>query len=132
MYRIGAATVIILVTLASVFAQSAESEVRKANDAIRSAEQTGDKAAWTKIVSDDLRWVTVDGTMHSKAERLAGMKGGGKPPVASDVDVKIYGDTAVMMGRIEFADGRKARNHRVFVKRGGQWQLVSHSATLMK
>jgi ketosteroid isomerase-like protein len=132
MYRIGAATVIVLVTSLSVFAQSAESDVRKANDALLASLQAADKAASAKILADDLRWMNVDGTVQSKSQRLAGIKPGGDVPKYSEVDIKVYGDTAVMMARIEFADGRKARNHRVFVKRGGQWQLVSHSATPMK
>jgi hypothetical protein len=130
MKRIGAATALVLVMTLGALAQSAEQEVLKVNDALRAAEETGDKASYAKMVSDDLRWVTVDGVMMSKADRLARM--GGKPPKFSELDVKVYGDTAVLMGRLEFPDGRKGRNHRVFVKRSGQWQLVSHSATPVK
>jgi ketosteroid isomerase-like protein len=132
MYRIGAATVIVLVTSLSVFAQSAESEVRKANDQLLAVAQAGDSAAYAKFLSDDLRWVGPEGVIQSKAQRLAAVAKRLEVPKSSEVDVKVYGETAVMLARIEFANGDRGRVHRVFVKRGGQWQLASHSGTPMK
>jgi hypothetical protein len=51
-----------------------------------------------------------------------------------DTAVKVYGTTAVVILRSDWTEnGRKrsGRVQRVFVNRGGQWQLVSHSATPM-
>jgi hypothetical protein len=48
--------------------------------------------------------------------------------------VKVYGETAVALLRSDWtAEGKKMseRVQRVFVKHGGQWQSVSHSATPM-
>ncbi len=114
-------------------AQSAEQEVRKTNDAILAASSTGgDKATYARLVGDDLRWINADGSIMTKAQRLAQI-GGGPAPTFRDVDVKIYGDTAVMVARLEDAGGSNQRVVlRVFVKRNGQWQLIGHSATPTK
>ena len=131
MGRMVTASAIILVTTIGVFAQSAEQDVRKAHDALLAAAEAGDKATYAKFAADDLRWLNADGMIQSKAQRIAGLGGGGTPKF-SEIDIKVYGDTAVMLARADFPDGRKQRTHRVFVKRGGQWQLVSHSATPSK
>ena len=117
-----------IVMSVAVLAQSAEQEVSEVVDALAAATRAGDKAAVSKLIADDLRWIDiVTGALQNKTQRLALLVPGGGPTRLRDRDVKIYGDTAVV---IEVAV-RSLWVHRVFVKRGGHWQLVSFSATVI-
>jgi hypothetical protein len=128
-----------LSTIAGVMGQPlAEQEVRQANDEILSAAATGDKAAYTRLLGDDLRWIDGNGRQSSKGERIAGLISPGDRPAPStrtfrDVDVKVYGTTAILFMTSDFLDRERVMQsqivHRVFMKRSGQWQLVSHSPT---
>ena len=123
------AALVALTMSVGVLAQSAEQELIKVNDALAEAARDGGKAAYGKLLGDDLRWINAIGVLHNKTQRSAQLGGaGGGPRRFREREVKIYGDTAVLTEVAEFAD-RSQRGHRVFVKRGGQWQLVSHSAT---
>ena len=124
---------LVLSSVGALAQSTAEQEVRRVNDAILAASaKGGDKAAYAKLVGDDLRWINVDGTILTKAQRLAQI-GGGPPPTFRDIDVRIYGETAVMVARAEDSNGSNKRvTQRVFVKRGGQWQLIGHSAIPIK
>ena len=133
------AVVFVLLTVTRVMAQvTAEQEVRRANDEILLAAAAGDKAAYTRLLGDDLRWIDGNGRLSSKAERLAGLIPPGDrpaPPTRTfrDVDVKVYGTTAILFVTSDFLDSDGVMQsqivHRVFMNRNGQWQLVSHSPT---
>ena len=136
-----ASGVVALVVMATVgmVAQSAEQEVRQANDAVLAAAQAGDEVAYTKLLADDLRWIDGDGRLSSKTERLSSLTPSRDrltPPsdrIFRDVDVKVYGTIAVLPCRSDWTDGAGLKRsqivHRVFVSRRGQWQLLSHSPT---
>ena len=56
--------------------------------------------------------------------------------VHDDVRVRVYGDAAVATGRIRSEGtfrgqprGGRTRFTRVFVRRGGRWQLVANQLT---
>ena len=131
--------IFVLLTTTHVIAQpTAEQEVRRANDEILSAAVAGDKAAYTRLLGDDLRWIDGNGRQSSKAERIAGLISPGdrgSPPTRTirDVDVKVYGTTAILFMTSDFLDRDRVMQsqivHRVFMNRNGQWQLVSHSPT---
>ena len=117
---------------------TAEQEVRRANDEILLAVVAGDKAAYTRLLGDDLRWIDGNGRQSSKAERIAGLispADRGAPPTRTfrDVDVKVYGTTAILFMTSDFLDRDRVMQsqivHRVFMNPHGQWQLVSHSPT---
>ena len=131
--------VLVLLTITRVIAQpTAEQEVRRANDEILKAVVAGDKPAYTRLLADDLRWIDGNGRQSSKAERIAGLISPGdrgSPPTRTirDVDVKVYGTTAILFMTSDFLDRDRVMQsqivHRVFMNRNGQWQLVSHSPT---
>jgi ketosteroid isomerase-like protein len=135
----GVVVFVSMATLGMMAQSSAEEEVRKANDGILAAAAAGDKAAYTKLLADDLRWIDGNGRFSSKAERIRDLT----PPadrlttpfdrIFRDVDVKVYGITAVLICRSDWTDAAGLKKsqlvHRVFVNRGGQWQMVSHSPT---
>ena len=131
--------VLVLLTITRVIAQpTAEQEVRRANDEILKAVVAGDKPAYTRLLADDLRWIDGNGRQSTKAERIAGLVSPddrGTPPTRSfrDVDVRVYGTTAILFMTSDFLDRARVMQsqivHRVFMNRNGQWQLVSHSPT---
>jgi len=74
----------------------------------------------------------------SKTERIAGLvtpNDHAAPPTRTfrDVDVKVYGTTAILVLASDFLDSDGVMQsqilHRVFMNRNGQWQLVTHSPT---
>ena len=116
------------------YAQSSEEQVQKVNDAILAAAQKRDVAAYTKLAGDDLRWIRADGTVANKTQRLADLTTGQSATTRTftEIDVKVYGNVAVLICRSDYgpADKRQAeRVHRVFANRNGAWVLISHSAT---
>ncbi|MDQ3010967.1 MAG: nuclear transport factor 2 family protein [Acidobacteriota bacterium] len=51
-------------------------------------------------------------------------------PVSYDeVKVRVYGDTAVITGRVTTEEKVQSRFTRVWVKQQGRWQLVSAQST---
>ena len=94
----------------------------------------GDAAALKAMLADDWRVTTPDGT-HDKAFVLAGIKAGTLKYLVMDkskVEVRVYGDAAVVTGtiRAKFAvDGREQTSTDLFtevhVKKGGKWQCVT-------
>lgn len=114
---------------------AAMTEVRAANEALLAAAGAGDRTGYARLVGDDLQWISPEsGRVLSKAERVASLAPSNSARTFSDVHVQMYGATAIVVFRSEWTAGGERRAERVqraFVKRGGQWQLVSHAATPM-
>lgn len=100
---------------------------------------SNDLAAVSRIVADD--WVGIDfkGAMTSKAETLAQLKSGesrNEYVELGDMNLRVYGDTAVVMGtdteksvyQGQNTNGRYAFTD-VFVKKDGRWQAVASQST---
>jgi ketosteroid isomerase-like protein len=94
----------------------------------------GDAAALKDMLADDWRVTGKDGT-HDKASTLAAMKDGTLKYLVMDkskVEVRVYGDAAVVTGTIKATitvDGREQTSTdqytEVLVKKGGKWQSVT-------
>ncbi|MGA9773019.1 MAG: DUF4440 domain-containing protein [Blastocatellia bacterium] len=101
-----------------------------------------DVAAMERIEADDFTITFSDGTVMTKADEIARLKNpapAGAPPIfmTADTKVRIYGDTAVLTGKViqrgTYRDGpQKGQDynlqHRytdVYVKRNGRWQVVA-------
>ena len=94
----------------------------------------GDVAALKTMLADDWRVTTPDGT-HDKAETLAGIEAGTLKYLVMDkskVEVRIYGDAAVVTGTIRATitvDGREQTGTDLFtevlIKKNGKWQCVT-------
>ena len=113
-------------------AQAVEARQRAYLDALHKR----DTAAIGQFFADDYTYTSVDGKFMTKAQRLENIKS--TPPPASldftDLKVHIYGDTAVVTGRVTSAVGPngQAINNRtiwVWVKQGGTWRLVAAQNT---
>lgn len=115
-----------LITGMTLAAQSAEQDVKKALMDGNRAAIAHDAAGYGRLLADDLQWLTADGKIERKADRLKGVSTG-NPPTANEISVKVYGDTAVAVVAQTSANGTKGRALRTLVKRDGRWQLVAHA-----
>ena len=115
----------------------AEQEIRVLLDELAAAHLRGDADALDRLRADDIVFTTADGRALEKAE-MQGAQGDLVLPmyVHDDVRVRVYGDAAVATGRIRSEGtfrgqprGGRTRFRRVFVRRGGRWQLVANQLT---
>ena len=141
----------LLVIAASSFAYGqtdarAASENGKVEQEIRRLERQwfesyvrGDRAAFDLIVADDAVMTYGNGKVGNKSEAIAEIKA---PADASysltsdDVQVRLYGDTAIVTGRVTEKgtfNGRslnsQSRYTDVWVRRNGRWQVVAAQST---
>jgi hypothetical protein len=100
-----------------------------------------DPAMHERFWADDLVYVGASGAKRTKQEIVNSVREGAKQPStgpketydADDIEVRQYGDVAVLNFRLIRHAGDKTeyyRNSGTFVKNGsGQWQAVSWQAT---
>ena len=102
--------------------------------------------AHQRFWGDELVYTSSDGTRTDKPAIIASFEGAEEPDVpdtqyfAEDVDVRVYGDTAVvafkLVGAPTTADPDAKPNFYfntgTFVKRDGQWLAIAWQATKMK
>jgi uncharacterized protein (TIGR02246 family) len=120
-------------------AGNAESEVTQLTDRYVAALKAKDAATLQSIWADDLTFINLRGDVQTKAQRLADIQSGANKFDSLEVSertVKVYGDAAVMTSLTTLKGqygGREAggqfRVTNVFVRRGGQWQIVSLQMT---
>ena len=125
--------------LALAQAGKVEQSIKALTEQLRHASLKGDAATLDKLLADDYIWIDSVGMTRTKADALEGFKSGKLKYEAlefSDIKVRVYGDTALVnatanskghFGDREFSG--QYRNVRVWVKRKGQWQIVSFQAT---
>ena len=99
--------------------------------------------AHERFWADDLIYTSSNGSRTDKATILAGMRaatgqgdaGDGPTYSAEDVDIRVYGNTAIVAFRLLASgpgDGEAASsylNTGTFLKRNGEWQVVAWQAT---
>lgn len=102
------------------------------------AEQRHDIAFFDAIEAEGYTLTESDGAVLSKAEALEEMRADNDYPVLTidDVEIRVYGDTAVVTGRLNEmdTDGSGAYKNQtrwtdVFVKLDGCWQVVNTQVT---
>lgn len=102
-----------------------------------------DKAFFERIEADEFIFTDSSGGVTTRAQDVASLD---SPPgafklisyVPDEMRVHVYGDTAVVTGRVttESRNGERtvtsqSRFTDVFVKRGGRWQIVAgHSSRI--
>ena len=113
-------------------------ELRKLVQAWDHADVTGDTATLDRLLADEFSFVGGE----SKAQYLASLKS--KPAdltiesaVSTEVQVQVYGSTAVLTGLDTITGKRKDESYTnrwlymdVWVKRSGRWQCVKTYSTL--
>ena len=130
------------VFLAATAALADDSEVvRRLDKELTVATWTGDEMWFAENLSDDYVLITPNGAVKSKADVIRELSTAGvkmDPFDTSDVQLRLYGDTAIVTGRIRqrftLGQSRYANDVRytdVYVKKKGRWLLVSaHASTV--
>ena len=115
------AALAMVVTKGPAFAQLPD--VEAAFEAREAALDRGDEQAWGRLTTDDLIIINADGSVSTKADRMAQIKGR-KRTRAKQTELKFrtYGDTVILTGRAEQTP--PARFTQVWVKQNGQWRVA--------
>jgi ketosteroid isomerase-like protein len=130
MRRLGMLLAVFLLGTAS----SDEATLRQMLDAFLAGASRNDPAVHARFWGDDLVYTSSAGKRMGKADILRDVQepaATDAPPViytAEDVQVRLYGKTAVVAFRLVTA-AQQYLNTGTFVKRGGAWQAVAWQAT---
>jgi len=116
--------------------------IERLEDELNAAFHRFDASALDRLWDEDLAFVSPNGTLANKAERLAGLES--PPPniptsANESVAVKVYGDAAVAIVLSKWSgttDGKpfvtRFRATHVWARRSGQWKLVAAHVSQMK
>jgi len=118
----------------------AEQAVRSAEAARVAALVANDFAALDRILGDDLTYTHSSAQTDGKQQFIATLKGGKTKYVSLDTlesQLRVYGNTAVMTGRMDvriLTNGQPVpliplKFTSVWVRRNGQWQFVAWQST---
>ena len=118
---------------------SAEQAVKLLFDELVVSYTKNDAAAPARILADDFTFTNPFGEVMTKEQRIGEIKPGGiqfDSYTVDDVNVRVYGDTAVVTSRATLSGKRgdqslsgQYRGTSVFVKKGGTWQVVAAQST---
>ncbi len=121
-----------------VYAQNAEQDVSKAEDARYDIMIRNDQPALAAILADEFVYHQPSGAIVRKAQYMANLKSGDvkiNSAVRENVTIKVYGDTATAMGdtRVDVVlKGEPKKVHlrylNVWLKRDGRWQLAARQS----
>jgi ketosteroid isomerase-like protein len=113
-------------------------QIRALEAAANEAIFRGDVAAIEKMTSEDYTFITPRGMLLTRAEVLKGVANGAfenEYREAYDLNIRVYGDAAVVTGRTRLTrqeggkDYRAAyRFTRVYVRQQGTWRAVALQA----
>jgi ketosteroid isomerase-like protein len=118
--------------------QPAGDDVRKTDAARFEAMRTRDLAALDRLLASDLIYTHGDGRVVDKAAFIADLKTGDfqyQAIQASDVNVRLLGDVAIVTGAAAMSVVNKGvpadiriRYTNVHVRRNGAWQMIAWHA----
>jgi len=104
-----------------------EDEIQQLEREWLAADGKGDAGRLSDIVADDFMGGSPDGRLLSKQDIIP--RGGGPGAFAGaapkDTAVRVFGDTAVLMGAIKAADSPEIRVTLVCQKRAKGWQMIA-------
>lgn len=118
----------------------------KTADAVKAAEKSwatatvsGDEAALRNLLADDLSYTHSNGDTDTKAVFISNLKDGTRKYHKLEherMDVRLYGDTAVLSATVQVATAAKGaapapahlRILHVWVHKDGRWQMVAHQS----
>jgi hypothetical protein len=121
--------------------EAAQEEIKKIEQERNQAVLKHDTATLDRMTSDDYTFINQRGELRTKAEILAGFKSGsfnyGAREV-TDLEVRIYGDTAVVTGRAKQKGVENSKDYsgenrftRVYIRQNGRWVSVALQVTLV-
>lgn len=133
--------IVIAVLLAGAAGADSLDEVRRLDSEISVATWTGDAMWFEENLAEDYVLITPGGSMRTKRDVIRELATPGlkmEPFEPREVNVRLYGDAAVVTGRMlqRFTLGgvRYANDLRytdVYVKRKGKWMLVSGHTSMV-
>jgi ketosteroid isomerase-like protein len=101
-----------------------------------------DIAGLKRIIADNFVGIESSGRIIDKTQTINDVASGDidvQSDSPEDMKVRIYGDTAVVTGRLSIKGKKKEENYGLqllftdtWVKRDGQWQLVNYQTTQIK
>ncbi|MBI4962603.1 MAG: nuclear transport factor 2 family protein [Desulfomonile tiedjei] len=100
-----------------------------------------DVATLEKLLADNLTHIHATGRVETKAQFIDAIRSGDRkyaPIVPEDLNVRIFGDTAIVTGKFDLKVVSKGKEitgvnlfTHVFAKTPAGWQLVAHQATTL-
>jgi len=120
--------------------QAAERELREMQQRLRDAIMEGRREDYAAMLDDSWRVTHVNGQVLTKAQVLDMVFGGTRPPAkessVEDLDVRVYGDAAVVTGKTTWITWEGPtivlRFTDTLVKRNGKWVAVASHATTVE
>ena len=120
---------------------SVEQAIRQLDNERIQAQIAADAAALDRIYADDFIGVGPSGTVRTKSQVISDFASGDlkfQSITTDDVQVRVYGNTAVETGRSTMNGQdkgktvpRDTRFTRVWVKQQGRWRLVANHYSLL-
>ncbi len=119
--------------------QTVQNQLKRLEKQRTEALMKGDAGFLDRTTADDYTMITSSGQLRTKGRMMGDLKSGEVKFQSADVDdleVRVYGDTAVVTGR-HTQKAQSAGNDisgeyrftRVYVKQKGQWKAVAYQAT---
>jgi ketosteroid isomerase-like protein len=119
--------------------KNTEQSIRKLVSELATAQTRNDTSALDRIWAAEFTFTNSSGEVQTKAQRLAEIKSGElkfESLSIDDVQVRVYGDTAVVTSRGTVKGQRRgqdiggqSRSTSVYVKKQERWQLVATQIT---
>ena len=116
-----------------------QEELKKLENDRAQAVLKGDTATLDRMTADDYTVINISGQLLTKAQVLEAIKSGDlkyDQLENNDLQVRVYGDTAVLTGRTAQKGQFKGKDisgqtrfTRVYLKQHGKWQAVAFQAT---
>ena len=113
---------------------SPEDQVRQVVRDWLVADSKGDRAALNRIIADDFMGAAYSGDVLYKDDIVPPGDIGPRiaPSTLKEATVRIYGDTAVAIGRAEVKEAEHTGEFRFFIveqKRGDTWKMIACNLT---
>jgi len=124
-----------LVLAVAMFSQTAaEKAVLAVHEEFLTAARAGDTAALGKLLGEELVYSHSNGTtVETKEQAIAAMAKGKPNFQVHEQKVHVYGNTATLRARATSVNPKTGNIHltilQVWVKKGGQWQMVQRQTT---
>src|SRR5260370_23936320 len=106
-------------------------QIKQLEDALNQASLKGDAAAIERMTADDYTFITLKGQFRTEGEIVKGFASGAfkyQFRTISDLNIRVYGDTAVVTGRSVQKGVEKGKDYRgdywftrVYVRQNGNW-----------
>ena len=116
-----------------------EDEIKKMEMERAAAAVKADTATLERMTADDYTFINRRGQLLTKADTMSRLKSGDIKLTANDVSdlkVRVYGNTAVVNGRVDVKGTMAGKDSsgpvlftRVYVKKDGRWQSVAFQQT---